>query len=442
MSDELLAIADRVLGWARDDEQVEVVVGRSTSTEVRVYEGEVESLSSAGAQGVGVRVVADRRQGFAYAGTLDDDVLAEALAEARDNATFATEDEFAGLAEPDGVPVPELDLYRAGLAAVPTDRKVALAIELERGRAGADPRITGVEAAEYADVARRRRRSSSTTGIRSVGPRDGLLRRRVPAGDEGDETQTGFGFSVGREPGELDVATAAADAAERATRLLGAVKPAGGRMTVVLDPYVTAQLLGILAATLNGEAVTRAGRCSPAGSASRSPPTWSRSSTTPPTRWPTGRPRPTARGWPRAATCWSTAACCGMFLHNAYSARRAGTASTGSAVARLQVARPASGAGRCRLARAPGPRPSCSPTSATASSCQSVSGLHSGVNPVSGDFSTGAEGLRIRGGDAGRAAARVHDRVDAPADAARRRRRRRRRRVAPDGRRRGQPGGP
>ena len=28
-----------------------------------------------------------------------------------------------------------------------------------------------------------------------------------------------------------------------------------------------------------------------------------------------------------------------------------------------------------------------------------VSGLHSGVNPVSGDFSTGAEGLRIRGGE-------------------------------------------
>ena len=29
---------------------------------------------------------------------------------------------------------------------------------------------------------------------------------------------------------------------------------------------------------------------------------------------------------------------------------------------------------------------------------QSVSGLHSGVNTVSGDFSTGAEGLRIRDG--------------------------------------------
>ena len=30
---------------------------------------------------------------------------------------------------------------------------------------------------------------------------------------------------------------------------------------------------------------------------------------------------------------------------------------------------------------------------------QEVSGLHSGVNPVSGDFSTGAEGLLIRDGE-------------------------------------------
>src|SRR6267378_1289544 len=29
---------------------------------------------------------------------------------------------------------------------------------------------------------------------------------------------------------------------------------------------------------------------------------------------------------------------------------------------------------------------------------QSVNGLHSGVNPVSGDFSVGAEGMLVRGG--------------------------------------------
>ena len=74
---------------------------------------------------------------------------------------------------------------------------------------------------------------------------------------EGDETQTGFGFSVGRSPELFDLGKAAREAADRATRLLGATKPASKRVTVVLDPYVTAMFLGIISSTLNGEAVAK-----------------------------------------------------------------------------------------------------------------------------------------------------------------------------------------
>ena len=55
----------------------------------------------------------------------------------------------------------------------------------------------------------------------------------------------------------LDVERAAKEAADRATRLLGATKPPSKRITVVLDPFVTAQLLGIISSTLNGEAVVK-----------------------------------------------------------------------------------------------------------------------------------------------------------------------------------------
>ena len=75
--------------------------------------------------------------------------------------------------------------------------------------------------------------------------------------DDGDITQTGFGFSVGRHPGEFDLAKAAREAADRATRLLGAVKPASKRVTVVLDPYVTSSFLGIISSTLSGDAVAK-----------------------------------------------------------------------------------------------------------------------------------------------------------------------------------------
>ena len=149
---ELLDIATRVAGWADNGEQVEVFVVDELETEVRAYQGAVESFTSARSQGIGVRVVADGRQGYAYAGTLDRSVLSETLQEARDNAAFAEPDEFNGVAQPDGVVPVEFDLFDSSLDNFSTDDKVALAVELERATLGADQRISGIESAEYADT--------------------------------------------------------------------------------------------------------------------------------------------------------------------------------------------------------------------------------------------------------------------------------------------------
>src|SRR5690606_12707191 len=111
---------------------------------------------------VGIRVVRDHRQGFAWAGSLDADVIAETLAEARDNAAFAQPDEWVGLADPDGVaPVP-FDAFDPAVAAMPAERKVALALELEAMVRGGDPRITGVRVATFSDSSSRAAVASST----------------------------------------------------------------------------------------------------------------------------------------------------------------------------------------------------------------------------------------------------------------------------------------
>ena len=62
-------------------------------------------------------------------------------------------DEWLGLAEPDGLAVPALDLYRESLTRVSTDAKIDLALELERAVRAADPRITGVESAKSVEAA-------------------------------------------------------------------------------------------------------------------------------------------------------------------------------------------------------------------------------------------------------------------------------------------------
>ena len=149
---DLLAVAQRVLGWAKDGEEVEVIAVHDRETEIRVYEGEIEQFTASESQGVGVRVIRDQRQGFAYAGSLDEDVLAETIADARDNATFGTSDSLLGLAAPDGVGVQPLDLYDPSAADVTTQDKIAMTIDLEAKTRAADARIIGIESADYVDM--------------------------------------------------------------------------------------------------------------------------------------------------------------------------------------------------------------------------------------------------------------------------------------------------
>jgi len=398
-TEDLLDLAERVAGWAGAGEEVEVYVARGTETEVRAYDGQVESLTSATSAGIGIRVVVDHRLGFAWAGSLDESVLGETLAEARDNARFATADEHVRLAVPDGVEAVPVDLWDEALASVPTARKVELALALEAQARAADPRIRQVDAADYGDVASEAA-LVSTTGIRSSSRKtSGYLSVGVIAG-EGEASQTGGGYSVGRGFEELDPARACDDAVTRAVRLLGATKGPSGRSTVVFDRRMATTLLSIVSSALSGEAVAK-GRSFFAGRIGEQ----------------VGHPGLTLVDDPTDPRAYGAAAydaeglACRRnvlidsgvlrgFLYDTVSGSRAGVPSTGSAVRGGFAGTPGPG---CRaLTLAPGPEgyDEAGVLAAVGEGLfvQSMTGVHSGVNPISGDFSVGAEGLMIRDG--------------------------------------------
>lgn len=395
---EAQALADGIVERSLPGEQLEAVVSWARSTEVRAHGGDLEHLVSAEEFGVGVRVIKDGKQGLSWAGVLDEAELERCVSEARDNSEFGTPDPNAGLAQPDSVVPQQLDLVDHALVNVPTIDKVEIALELDRAITAADKRVVGHEGADYGDgmgVSA----ISSTEGIRAAEEETSTFLGTYALASDGSDTTTGFGMSVGRGFGDLNVDSTVDEAVERAVSLLGARKAPSRRTTVILDPYVCSQFLGILGDMLSAEEVLR-GRspfAARVGEEIASPLLTL-------TDDPLCVEAPTASGVDgeglacRPLTLISAGVLNG-FLHNAYTARSMGTRSTGSA-------------SRASHHSAPGVAPKVlgvragrlKPSEILAEVgdgllVHELAGLHSGVNPVSGDMSVGAEGVIVRGGE-------------------------------------------
>ncbi len=398
-----MELAASVVERAGPGEDMEVYVTRGTENEIRAYEGAIESLTSADSSGVGIRVLRDgdgeagRRVGFAWAGSLEPAVIAAALDDARDNARYATPDPDVVLATPEGVAAADLDLWDDGVVTTPMEEKVALAIELEKATRAADPRVRQVSSADYAD-SRVEVALASTTGIRSTSRRTSAFLSVDAIAGEADDTQTGTGFSVGRGPSALSLGEAQGDAVLRATRMLGSTRARSGRCTVVFDPRVVSTLLSVVASSLSGEAVVK-GRSLFAGRIGEVVADAAVTLIDDPTD---GRAFSASSHDGEGLACRRNVLISDgtlrMFVYDTVSGRRAKTQSTGSAVRGGFAGTPSAG---CRaLVLSPGTQGAEEILAAVGDGLyvQSVTGIHSGVNPVSGDFSVGAEGLMLRDG--------------------------------------------
>ena len=398
---ELLDIATAVVSQASGAEEIEAFAVRGTDTEVRIYEGEIESLSTATSAGIGIRVLLPgpdgARIGVASAGSLDPEVVSHALASARENATFASPDPMVVFASPDGVTPATVDLVDPTAHLVSIDDKIALAKAVESAARSGDPRIRSVDSADYGD-SRSAMALVSTTGISATAERTSAYLSAATLAGSADETQTGSGFSIGRGPGALDPEAAARDAVERSVRMLGATKGQSMRTTVVFDPRVASTILGVLSGALSGDAVVR-GRSFFDGHLGEVVATPGFTLVDDPTD---------LRAYGASALDGEGLACrrnvlidggvLRRFVYDTVSARRAGAASTGSAARGGIAGSP--GAGCRALVLTPGDLTAEELLAEVGEGLyvQSITGVHSGVSTVSGDFSVGAEGLMIRDG--------------------------------------------
>ena len=373
-------------------------VEESTSRRVRVYAGEVESLSDAGAHGVGVRAFAGHRAGYAYGTDLSDDGVAEVARAAREAAELADEDEYEGL--PDETGSSDVDgLASPDFGGWTTERVVALALEVDRAARSREG-VTQVENSVYSDAQGSVALANSRGFAASYGATQAWAYSSAFAG-EGADLMTGLGVGMGRDPGELDPVAIGVEAAERALALVGARQPASRRCPVVLDAFVAASFIGFIGAMTSADAVQR-GRSLFAGREGEevADPALRLADVGTEPEGPSSAPFD-GEGTPTRSTPLIEDGRLLGFLYDSRTARKADRSSTGNASRGSYRAAPSVGttnliveAGELDLAE-------LAARAGDGLYVTDVAGLHSGVNPVSGTFSVGASGRLIENGEFG-----------------------------------------
>jgi PmbA protein len=262
-----------------------------------------------------------------------------------------------------------------------------------------DPRVTKVDAVQIgdavSDVA-----IASTTGVDATYARTDAWVVVVTLAVQDDETQTGFSFRLARGLDELAWEPIADEAVDRAVRLLGAAKPPTARVPVVMDPFAASSFLGVLAGALNAESVLK-GRSLFASMVGQ------QIGSEAFTLVDDGRilDGPGAcpfdgEGVPSRRTELFGHGTLNGFLHNTYTARRTGGGqrSTGNAKRGGYKGGPGVGTSNFYVEAGAATFEELLGRAERGVLIMNVSGVHSGANPISGEFSVGATGQRISGG--------------------------------------------
>jgi PmbA protein len=370
----------------------------SASRRVRVYDGEVESLSDAGGRGIGVRAFAGSRWGYAYGTDLSDAGIAETAAAAREAAEVADEDEYAAL--PDEAGTSDVNgLASSEFADWSTERVVELALEVDRA-ARAPAGVTQVENSVYSDSQGSVALANSRGFAASYSATQAWAYSSAFAG-EGADLMTGLGVGMGRDPGRLDAEAIGAEAAERALALVGARQPESRRCPVVLDAFVAASFMGFIGSMLSADAVQR-GRSLFAGREGEdvADPALRLADDGTDSEGPASAPFD-GEGTPTGRTGLIEDGRLLGFLYDTRTARKDGRRTTGNASRGSYRAPPS--VGTTNLVIEPGDRDLAGLVAQAGDGLYvtEVAGLHSGVNPVSGTFSVGASGRLIENGELG-----------------------------------------
>lgn len=232
-------------------------VSESRGLSVAVRQGTVETVEQTHDRSLAVTVFAGQRRGSASTSDFSADALQQTVDAAWHIARFTAEDPAAGLPEPDqfALHYPDLDLHHRWDIDAP--RAARMAIRAERAALTASPDITNTEGASV-DTTEGHFVLGNSRGFMGGYPYSRHSLSVAPIAGRGDGMQRDFWYTSARRAEDLaPPAQVGRYAAQRALSRLGARPVRTGRFPVLFEAPLAVGLLGALVQAASGGALYR-----------------------------------------------------------------------------------------------------------------------------------------------------------------------------------------
>ncbi len=381
----------------------EVYASSSVENDIEVFKGKIDSLSLSDSKGIGIRVFKNRAIGYSYTSILDDSNIFNCIESAIENTKITSREKLNALPEKKEFlyskkSIDDDFLVGKNYFKFKPEDKTNATKKLEKLTIQKDKRIKGINNVMYQDNITEIALLNSNGFLDSYRASTCFMYVSAIAKQKKD-TSTGDYFGFGRDLGQINLDNIASNAAERSVSLLGGKKIRSKKMNLILDPLVAAQLLGVMANALTAESVQK-GKSIFKGRLGE------KIFTANIDIYDNGilkNGMATApfdgEGVYKGKTAVVKDGVLKTFLHNIYTARKDNTKSTGNGDRASYRSTPSVGISNFYINPGVKSAESIIKEAGNGFLVVDIIGLHSGVNPISGDISVGAKGILIKNGD-------------------------------------------
>ncbi len=378
------------LAKKHDIRHYDVYLSKSKSFSVKIFRQDIDTFNYSDSIGLGIRVIFNDITGYSYTEKLDNESLNAALLNAKNNAKTVDFKEKVIL---DNYPSikEEINIYNKNLVGIPVEDKIKKAKEIEKIALDSDKRIINVPHALVGDNESLFKIANSN-GLNKEYTTNACYGLSLCLAKYQDETKSGAYEIMSREFSDIDPQMISKESVQKALELLGAREIDSGNYPVLFNNEMAATLLSTFWSIFSAKTVQE-GQSLLKGQLGRNiaHPIVNIIDDALLSKGHNTRPFDD-EGYPSQKTSLISDGILQTYLHNTMTALKDGTISTGNASRSYKTSLNISPS---NLYIKPGLSSKSDLYSAFPKCVEVVqlSGMHSGCNTISGDFSIGAQGF-------------------------------------------------